>query len=315
MPAAPWAWPSCPSVRPLRSSSPSNCDDAATLRVPPRHGGGAGCAERVPVSPMTAAPRQAATVLLLRDGVPGLEVYLLRRTKGMPFAGGMTAYPGGGVDPRDGDTDVAWAGPSPDRWAAAFGCDERIARELVCAAVRETFEEAGVLLAGSADGSDVVPDVSGDDWEERRQALLPRELSLAELLAGRGLALRSDLLRPFAHWIPPPVEPRRYDTKFFAAALPVGQEARHVSGEADEADWLTPSAALTEVAAGVRPMMPPTIHTLGQVDRFADVAAALAGSPPDPMEPISPTFEETPDGKRAVLPDGTRIRLVVPLPS
>ena len=263
---------------------------------------------------MSATPRQAATVLLLRDGAPGLEVYLLRRTKGMPFAGGMTAYPGGGVDPRDGDTEIAWAGPPPAQWAAAFGCDERMARELVCAAVRETFEEAGVLLAGSDDGG-VVPDVSGDDWEEQRQALLTRELSLAELLAGRGLALRSDLLRPFAHWITPPVEPRRYDTKFFAAALPVGQEARHVSGEADEASWLTPSAALAEVSAGVRPMMPPTIHTLGQLDRFPDVAAALAGSPPDPMEPISPTFEKTADGTWAVLPDGTRIRLVVPLPS
>lgn len=262
-----------------------------------------------------AEPRQAATVLLLRDGVPGLEVYLLRRTKGMPFAGGMTAYPGGGVDERDGDIEIAWVGPSPAQWAQAFGCDERIARELVCAAVREMFEEAGVLLAGDPQDGSVVPDVSGDDWEEQRQALLTRDLSLTELLAGRGLALRSDLLRPFAHWITPPVEPRRYDTKFFAAALPVGQEARHVSGEADEASWLTPSAALAEVSAGVRPMMPPTIHTLGQLDRFPDVAGALAGSPPDPMEPISPTFEETPDGKWAVLPDGTRIRLVVPLPS
>src|SRR4051794_1699070 len=131
-------------------------------------------------------PRQAATVLLLRDGLAGLEVYLLRRTRGMPFAGGMTAYPGGGVDPRDGDVQPAWAGPSPSRWAEAFGCDERIARELVCAAVRETFEEAGVLLAGPADGGDgeggVVPSVTGDDWEEQRQALLTRELSLAELL-------------------------------------------------------------------------------------------------------------------------------------
>jgi len=261
-----------------------------------------------------AEPKQAATVLLLRNGQHGVEVYLLRRTKGMPFAGGMTAYPGGGVDPRDGDTEIAWAGPAPDRWAAAFGCDERTARELVCAAVRETFEEAGVLLAGADDGS-VVPDVSGDEWEEQRQALLSRELSLAELLAGRGLALRSDLLRPFAHWITPPVEPRRYDTKFFAAALPVGQEARHVSGEADEADWLSPAAALAELAAGERPMLPPTSHTLGQLEAFPDVAAALAGSPPEPLHPISPTFEETVDGKWAVLPDGTRIRLVVPLPS
>ena len=225
-------------------------------------------------------PKQAATVLLLRDGVRGLEVYLLRRTRGMPFAGGMTAYPGGGVDPRDGDVETAWAGPSPAEWAHAFGCDERTARELVCAAVRETFEEAGVLLAGTADGGDVVPDVSGDDWEEQRQALLARELSLAELLADRGLALRSDLLRPFAHWITPPAEPRRYDTKFFAAALPVGQEARHVTGEADEVSWLTPSAALAEMTSGTRPMLPPTIHTLEQLEPFADVAAALAGPLP-----------------------------------
>jgi 8-oxo-dGTP pyrophosphatase MutT (NUDIX family) len=263
---------------------------------------------------MTAEPRQAATVLLLRDGVTGLEVYLLRRTKGMPFAGGMTAYPGGGVDPRDGDTEIAWAGPSPADWAGAFGCDERTARELVCAAVRETFEEAGVLLAGSADTGDVVPDVTGEDWEEQRQALLSRELSLAELLAGRGLCVRSDLLRPFAHWITPPVEPRRYDTKFFAAALPVGQEARHVSSEADEASWLQPAAALAEAETGVRPMLPPTMHTLGQLAPFPDVAAALAGSPPEPLRPISPTFEKTPEGHWAVLPDGTRIRLVTPLP-
>ncbi len=260
-------------------------------------------------------PKQAATVLLLRDGSPGLEVYLLRRTRGMPFAGGMTAYPAGGVDPRAGDVETAWAGPSPAEWAHAFGCDERTARELVCAAVRETFEEAGVLLAGAPDGGDVVPDVSGEEWEEQRQALLARELSLAELLAARGLALRSDLLRPFAHWITPPREPRRYDTKFFAAALPVGQEARHVTGEADEVTWLTPSAALAEMSAGTRPMLPPTIHTLGQLEPFADVAAALAGSPPEPLHPICPSFDDEPDRRWAVLPDGTRIRMVVPPPS
>ncbi len=262
---------------------------------------------------MTAAIRPAATVLLLRDGLAGLEVHLLRRTRGMPFAGGMTAYPGGGVDPRDGDTDVAWAGPLPAEWAASLHCDERVARELVCAAVRETFEEAGVLLAGSPDGHDVVPDVSGDDWEAQRQALLTRQLSLAELLAGRGLALRADLLRPFAHWITPPQESRRYDTRFFAAALPAGQEARDVSGEADEVSWLTPEAALAEMRAGTRPMLPPTIHTLGQLAAFPDVASALAGSPPAPLAPIMPELRTTPEGRFAELPDGTRIGLVVPL--
>ncbi|OMQ14507.1 NUDIX hydrolase, partial [Modestobacter sp. VKM Ac-2676] len=86
------------------------------------------------------AVRQAATVLLVRDGAGGLEVHLLRRTRGMPAAGGMTAYPGGGVDERDGDVETAWVGPPPAEWAAVWGCDERLARELVCAAVRETFE-------------------------------------------------------------------------------------------------------------------------------------------------------------------------------
>jgi 8-oxo-dGTP pyrophosphatase MutT (NUDIX family) len=259
--------------------------------------------------------RHAATVLIVRDGAPGLEVYLLRRTKGMPFAGGMTAYPGGGVDERDADTEIGWAGPSPAEWAAAFGCDERLARELVCAAVRETFEEAGVLLAGPAEGAGVggvVPSVSGDDWEEQRQALLSRDLSLTELLAGRGLVLRSDLLRPFAHWITPPMESRRYDTKFFVAALPAGQEARDVSGEADEAAWLAPAAALAEHHAGDRPMLPPTSHTLSQLGRFTDVAAALAGSPPDPLEPIMPGFEDTPEGRFAVLPNGDRVPLIAP---
>ena len=248
-------------------------------------------------------------MLLLRDGVVGMEVYLLRRTRGMPFAGGMSAYLGGGVDDRDGDTDLAWVGPPPADWAAAFCCGERLARQLVCAAVRETFEESGVLLAGPPDGSGVVPDVSGEDWEAQRCALLAHELSLAELLAGRGLALRADLLRPFAHWITPPPERRRYDTKFFAALIPTGQAARDVSGEADEAGWTTPGAALQENAAGTRPMLPPTLHTLGQLAPFPDAAAALAGSPPAPLEPIMPTFADDPGGRVAVLPDGTRMAL------
>ncbi len=265
-------------------------------------------------SPAAEPVRPAATVLLLRDGAAGLEVYLLRRTRGMPFAGGMSAYPGGGVDERDGSTPLAWVGPSPADWADSLGGDERLARELVCAAVRETFEEAGVLLAGPAEGL-VVPDVAGDDWERERRALLARELSLSELLARRDLALRADLLRPFAHWITPPGESRRYDTRFFAALMPAGQEARDVSGEADEAVWTTPAAALTEHRAGTRPMLPPTIHTLEQLAGFPDAASALAGSPPAPLEPIMPTFAEEPGGLFAVLPDGTRIRMVLPLPS
>ena len=95
-------------------------------------------------------PRDAATVILLRASASGPSVYYLRRQVSMEFAGGMCVYPGGGVDQRDFDHDVAWAGPSEAEWAERLGCDEETARALVCAAVRETFEESGVLLAGTS---------------------------------------------------------------------------------------------------------------------------------------------------------------------
>jgi len=134
-------------------------------------------------------PKHASTVVLLRDGdgePGGLEVYLLRRHVDMAFAAGMCVFPGGGVDKRDFDADIGWVGPSAGEWAAAFGCDERMARELVCAAVRETFEESGVLLAGPGAG-EVVADTTGDDWEADRVALESREVSLTEFLEKRSL--------------------------------------------------------------------------------------------------------------------------------
>jgi 8-oxo-dGTP pyrophosphatase MutT (NUDIX family) len=253
--------------------------------------------------------RDAATVLLVRDAPGGLEVYLLRRTRDMPFAGGMTAYPGGSVDPRDSEeTDLAWVGPPPTFWAQAFKTSEALARALVCAAVRETFEEAGVLLAGPPDG-DVLSDVDTREWETVRQALLAREVSLAQALSARGLAIRADLLRPWAHWITPEVEPRRYDTKFFVAAVPPGQDPRDVSGEADEASWLRPADALAEHEARTRTMLPPTLLTLLDLAEHSTVDGVLAGAPPRPISPVLPTVERGPDGAAVVTPDGQRILL------
>ena len=128
------------------------------------------------------APRPAATVMLVRDRVAGeggpVEVFMLRRVASMEFAPRMMVFPGGGVDPRDADPHLPWAGPPPAHWAAWLGCDEASARELVIAAVREVFEECGVLLAGP-DADSVVADVSGPQWQQERSALLSRETSLA----------------------------------------------------------------------------------------------------------------------------------------
>jgi 8-oxo-dGTP pyrophosphatase MutT (NUDIX family) len=240
---------------------PSLADDAAAYLS----------GERTPVE-----PKPASTVVLIRDGDRGIDVYLLRRHAQMAFAAGMYAFPGGRVDPRDDDADIGWAGPSAADWGGRMGCSESAARALVCAAVRETFEESGVLLAGAGPG-DVVGDTRGDDWEADRVALVDRSLPFTGFIARRGLVLRTDLLGYWAHWITPKFEPRRYDTHFFVARMPSGQLTRDVSGEADRAHWMGTADAVAGIADGSMEMLPPTSVTIKQLashERVADVLAA-----------------------------------------
>ncbi|MDJ0342657.1 NUDIX hydrolase [Streptomyces sp. H10-C2] len=236
--------------------------------------------ELIPVT-----PRRAATVLLLRDTASGgPAVHMLRRRASMAFAGGAYAYPGGGVDPRD-EKPVRWAGRALDAWSAALGVDPVSAQAVVCAAVRETFEESGVLLAGP-DGGSVVADTTGESWEADREALVSRELSFADFLARRELVLRSDLLGPWARWITPEFEERRYDTWFFLAMLPTGQRTLDVSGEADHTVWLRPAEAVEGYRRGEMVMMPPTIATLRALLPYDSVGAALAGAADQDLTPV-----------------------------
>jgi 8-oxo-dGTP pyrophosphatase MutT (NUDIX family) len=225
----------------------------------------------VPDPPVPA--KDAATVMLVRDTDAGLEVFLMRRVLGMAFAGGMTVFPGGGVDRRDADTSLAWHGPPPAWWAARFACDVGLARALVCAAVRETFEESGVLLAGPSDDT-VVSDAR--PYAEARAALVNRELSLAGFLADAGLVLRADLLRPWADWVTPEAEKRRFDARFFLAALPSGQRADGATTEAADVRWQRPGDALTEWQAGRVALLPPTWTTLAELEDCATVADAMS---------------------------------------
>ncbi|MFI1306964.1 NUDIX hydrolase [Streptomyces sioyaensis] len=231
-----------------------------------------------------AAPRRAATVLLLRDSAGGPAVHMLRRRTSMAFAGGAYAYPGGSVDPRD-ERPVTWAGPSRAQWAVRMGVDPATAQTIVCAAVRETFEEAGVLLAG-ASADTVVADTTGEDWEADRAALVAHELSFADFLSRRGLVLRSDLLGAWARWITPEFEPRRYDTWFFVAALPEGQRTRNASTEADRTVWIRPTEAADGYDRGELLMMPPTIATLRGLQPYACVADALAAAEAQDLTPV-----------------------------
>jgi 8-oxo-dGTP pyrophosphatase MutT (NUDIX family) len=243
-----------------------------------------------------AAPKHAATVILLRDAASTPpDVYLLKRSSSMAFAGGFYAFPGGSVDPRDADVAIAWAGPPLSAWAARFGGSEAEARALLCAAVRETFEESGVLFAGP-DASTVVEDTTGDEWETDRRALVSRDVSLAEFLARRQLVLRSDLLGGWSRWVTPEFEPRRYDTAFFVAALPAGQRTRDVSGEAEGTVWAQPSAAIADHESGRALMLPPTITSLRELSPYGSAAEAVAAAADRDLKPIMATVSQRPDG-------------------
>ena len=252
-----------------------------------------------------AEPRNAATVMLLRPGAQGPEVYLLRRQTSMAFAGGMCVFPGGGVDPRDFDPRhagaAAWAGPAPAQWATRLGTDEATARALVCAAVRETFEESGVLLAGES-AHTVVADTTGADWEEDRAALEARELAFTEFLDRRGLVLRTDLLGAWAGWLTPVFEPRRYRTWFFVADLPAGQRTRDVSTESDQVIWLPAMRAVAEAEQQQLFMLPPTYLTCLEVGQYADPGAVLAATQGRTVEMFMPEVEENDAGATLSVP-------------
>jgi 8-oxo-dGTP pyrophosphatase MutT (NUDIX family) len=234
------------------------------------------------LTPAVAA--DAATVILLRQR-SGVESYLMRRVRALDFAPGACVFPGGSVDAADADPDIGWAGPSPADMAGRLGTSPERARALVCAAVRETFEESGVLLAGPSPGA-LVDDSAA--LARYRHALLTGTTSFGELLGHLGLMLRADLLTPWARWVTPEASPRRFDTWFFAAALPPGQTAALEApterqdhdgpghGESDQGTWLQSAAALESARAGEITLLPPTAVTLGELARYDSVTAVLA---------------------------------------
>ena len=252
-----------------------------------------------------ADPRDAATVVLMRSSVDGPVVYLLRRQVSMEFAGGMFVFPGGSVDRRDFDGSVGWAGPPPSEWARRLGTDEAMAGALVCAAVRETFEESGVLLAGTSP-ENVVADTTGEDWEADRAALESHELAMSDFLTRRGLVLRTDLLGTWDGWLTPVFEPRRYRTWFFVAALPEGQRTRDVSSESSEVVWLPARVAADRADAGEVLMLPPTYLTCLEVGSFETPDAVLEAATDRSVEMFTPAVEPLDEGYTLSLPDRLR---------
>jgi 8-oxo-dGTP pyrophosphatase MutT (NUDIX family) len=200
--------------------------------------------------------------------------------------GGVYAFPGGGVDPSDRPETLR------TDWPDRLGVPDADAKAVVGAAARELFEEAGVLLAGHHGEADhTVGDVGGAEWEADRADVAGRRLTMTELLSRHGLRLRDDLLLPWARWITPEFEPRRFDTWFFVALLPEAQTARDVSGEAARTAWISPAAA------GGLAMLPPTrsmLDDLAAYRRVEDVVTASENR--NAAAPVMPRAELTDDG-------------------
>jgi 8-oxo-dGTP pyrophosphatase MutT (NUDIX family) len=257
-------------------------------RLPP------GFAERVSDPPPDAAPlRPAATAVLLRDGADGPELLLLKRLRSAGFVPGAFVFPGGRVDAADADGAlVAMLGATPRGPDAAYWL----------ATIREVFEETGVLLARDPGGGAAACATADPVMAEWRGALLDGRATLLDML--RPLELAPDIRQMVycAHWITPVAEPKRYDTRFFLAALPDGCEASIDPREMSEAVWVTPAAALDRFRRGTLPMVFPTVKTIQRLAGYGSVAAMLDAFRDEDVPPVLPRLVRTPDGIGIVLP-------------
>lgn len=261
--------------------------------------------------------RDAATVMILRDGLDGLEVFMVRRNLNSDFVGGAYVFPGGAVDPADrhADLEAICEGRSDAEASRRLGVDTGGLAYWV-AAIRESFEEAGVLLAYGPDGSivhlDDPPHVAR--WAEHRRQVDDSERRLSEVCADEGLRLAVDGMHYFGHWITPEGAPRRYDTRFFLAAEPPGQTPLHDDHEVIAHVWIRPAVALERHAAGEFTMMPPTVASLRAIAQFATAAEALvAATEITDVPTILPRIIAIDGGMRIALPgdagydEGTKI--------
>lgn len=259
-----------------------------------------------PGAPADVPLRDAATVMLVRDGRAGLEVFMLRRNLNSDFVGGAYVFPGGAVDDHDRHTDLdpVCEGRNDADASAQLGI-ERGGLAFWVAAIRECFEEAGVLLARDGDGRTVTfadPEVDAR-FSVHRRAVDSGERRLVEICQDEGLQLAVDTIYYFSHWITPEGAPRRYDTRFFVTEAPDGQVPLHDDRETIANVWIRPAEALERFAAGEFDLIFPTMRSLEALARFdtADEVLAAAAAIND-VPTILPKIVEDASGYRIILP-------------
>lgn len=236
-------------------------------------------------------PRPSSTILVLRDSAE-MEVLMVKRHHEIDFASGALVFPGGKTcpdDARDGWT---------ERMDGAFDTDERTLR---VAAIRELYEEAGILLArpGSArgDGAAIVGAEMSAKLDPHRGAVDRSEMSFLDLLTEHDLVLAGDALVKFGHWITPVFMPKRFDTHFYVAAQPMGQTAEQDGRETTEAVWLAPGRALEMEKAGTATIIFPTRMNLGRLALASSVDQAMTKFGSEPVVTVLPEVIQDEDGR------------------
>jgi len=251
-----------------------------------------------PAAPATTKPTvpliPAASILMLRDGPSGLEVFMVVRHHQIDFASGALVFPGGKLAP--GDT--AGAVRSLCDGEAELD-DARLG--LAVAAIREAFEESGILFAREASG-EVISGRRLTSLAADRPRLDTGALTIGDFLTREGLRLACDMLQPYAHWITPAMMPKRFDTHFYLAAAPKDHAAMHDGSEGVESIWITPRAALEDAQKGTRTIIFPTRMNLEMLARSTSVADAMAAAHARPIVTVEPTVETRNGVKMLTIP-------------
>ena len=243
-----------------------------------------------------STPRLAATILMLRDGAEGLEVFMVVRHHEIDFAAGALVFPGGKLAAGDADPRVQ------PRCSGIAGLPaEQIG--LRVAAIREAFEECGVLLARACGEQDLLgPERLATLGPRYRKALDKGELGIADMLEAEDLELACEQLVPFAHWITPTIMPKRFDTHFYLTAAPAEQLAVHDGSELVDSLWLRPAQALSQAAAGLHTLVPATELNVKKLGCSDSVDAALAAARTQPVVTVVPEVVKRPEGRRLIIP-------------
>lgn len=226
----------------------------------------------------------AATILMLRDGADGLEVFMVVRHHQIDFASGALVFPGGKLAPGDSEPRVRGLCDGVD------DLDDTLLA-LRVAAIREAFEESGILLAREVDGS-LISGQRLQTLEADRPKLDKGELAIGDFLEREKLRLACDLLQPYSHWITPKMMPKRFDTHFYLAVAPADHVAAHDGSEGVDSVWINPARALEEADAGTRTVIFPTRMNLEKLAESSSVAEAMEAAQTREIVTVEPQVED-----------------------